>query len=273
MRTRATPTPAGQGRKVSSTSPVLALVPVCLLTLLGGPFAFRRPIDVSDGFESPALSHVWSTERSLPGTVTIQSRVVRAGRRAVEITLHPGDQLPDEKGSELERAELMEARPLTSHEGPAYEYSFSLFLPADFPAVPTRLVIAQWKQYCPSGRCSQDNPVVALRYQGGRLRVTLHSGDKARTLFSTRDEIRGRWLDFRFLIRFSRGDQGRIQAWLDGRRIVDYAGATAYSEAFGFPPAGLFFFKMGLYRDRASVPMTIYIDEYRKKELAPSAAK
>jgi hypothetical protein len=162
----------------------------------------------------------------------------------------------------------MEARELTSREDASYAYSFSMFLPRDFPVVPTRLVIAQWKQYCPSGKCTLDNPVVAIRYQSGELRVTLHVGPKTQTLFRTREEIRGRWLDFAFLIRFSRGAEGRVKASLDGRQIVDYSGPTAYPEAFGYPPSGRFFFKMGLYRDRMAEPMTIYIDEYRKKELA-----
>ena len=243
---------------------IVALLTYCLLTSLGGQS--HQPIDVYDGFESPALGKLWSAERSLPGAVEIQSEVVRSGKRAAAITLHPGDQLEDEKGTVLERAELMEARELTSVEGSAYSYAFSLFLPRDFPVVPTRLIIAQWKQYCPSGKCGKDNPVLALRYQAGELRVTLHAGPKTKTLFSTRADIRGQWLDFAFLIRFSRGDDGRVQASLNGRPIADYTGLTAYSEAFGYPPSGRFYFKTGLYRDRMAEPMTIYIDEYRKKE-------
>lgn len=99
----------------------------------------------------------------------------------------------------------------------------------------------------------------------------MHAGSKTRTLFRTKDEIRGQWLDFIFLIRFSRGEGGRIRASLDGRQIADYTGVTAYSETFGYPPSGRFFFKMGLYRDRMAEPMKIYVDEYRKKELAAYA--
>jgi Polysaccharide lyase len=241
------------------------LLPGCLLALVAGQS--RQLIDVYDGFESPTLSKVWSAEKSLPGAIEIQPEVVRSGRSAALITLHAGDQLDDEKGTVLERAELMEARELTSREDSAYEYSFSLFLPHDFPIVPTRLVIAQWKQYCPSGQCDPNNPVLALRYQGGEFRVTLHAGAKTRTLFRTKDEIRGKWLDFTFLIRFSRGDKGRVKASLNGRQIADYTGATAYSEAFGYPPSGRFYFKMGLYRDRMVETMKIYADEYRKREL------
>jgi hypothetical protein len=244
---------------------VSALLALCLLVSAG--CRSNKRLDIYDGFESPSLSRAWSLEHSLPGAVEIRSEVVRSGRSAALITLHPGDQLEDEKETILERAELTEARQLTSREDSTYAYSFSLFLPQDFPIVPTRLIIAQWKQYCPSGTCSPDNPVLALRYQAGEFRVTLHRGPKTQTLFRTRDEIRGRWLDFTFLIRFSRRDHGRIKASLNGCQIADYTGPTGYSETYGYPSSGRFYFKMGLYRDRTEETMKIYMDEYRKREL------
>jgi hypothetical protein len=256
---------SGVPRELGTPLTVFVLFQACLLAVAAGQSP--RLIDVYDGFESSRLSASWNTERSLPGAVEIQSEIVRSGKSAARITLHPGDQLDDEKGTILERAELMEARELVSHENTDYAYSFSMFLPRDFPIVPARLVIAQWKQYCPSGRCDPDNPVLALRYQGGEFRVTLRAGAKTQTLFRTADEIRGQWLDFVFLIRFSREGKGRIRATLNGRQIVDYTGVTAYSEMFGYPPAGRFYFKMGLYRDRTKETMKIYVDEYRKKEL------
>jgi hypothetical protein len=51
--------------------------------------------------------------------------------------------------------------------------------------------------------------------------------------------------------------------------VADYKGATAYPEtpATGYASPSLFYFKMGLYRDLMAEPMTIYIDEYKKKQL------
>jgi hypothetical protein len=48
---------------------------------------------------------------------------------------------------------------------------------------------------------------------------------------------------------------------------------NAYPEsaATGYTHPGRFYFKMGLYRDLMPEPMTIYIDEYRKKELPGNA--
>ena len=89
----------------------------------------------------------------------------------------------------------------------------------------------------------------------------------AEVLYRTRDDIRNRWLDFSFQIRFSRSQAGRIKAWLGDAMVVDYRGATAYAASGGYVAPAAFYFKMGLYRDRSPDPMTIYVDEYRKRLL------
>ena len=230
-------------------------------------------IDVYDGFESPTLSKVWDTDRFEAGAVQMQTNIVRAGHSAVKITVHSGDKF--EAGvngnKDSERAELLEARSLVSKEDTAYEFSFSDFIPKDFPIVPTRLVIAQWKQYCPKGgHCYDDSPVVALRYVSGKLFITHQIGPHQATLYETKDELRGKWTDFRFQIRFTTNQNGRIRAWINGKQVVDYAGPTAHHEnsTTSYPNPSYFYFKMGLYRDMMAEPMTIYIDEYRKKQLA-----
>jgi Polysaccharide lyase len=138
--------------------------------------------------------------------------------------------------------------------------------------VPQRLVIAQWKQVCEWSRCQPQNPVLAIRYQGGELTVTRQDEGGKSVLYSTKEEIRGRWLDFQFETRFSRERNGEragyIDGWLNGEPIVSYHGATAYQEQRGYPEHGYVYFKTGLYRDEMQRPMTIYVDEYRKDELS-----
>jgi hypothetical protein len=229
-------------------------------------------IDVYDGFEAAGLSKVWDTSRFVPGAVEMQTNIFRAGCGAAKITVHPRDtyEAGINGSRDSERDELMEAKKLTSKENAAYEYSFSMFIPTNFPIVPTRLVIAQWKQYCPEGgNCSDDSPVVAIRYVSGVLKITHQIGRHQTTLFETKDEARGQWLDFKFQIRFSTNESGRIKAWLDNKQIVDYQGVNGYpeNEQTGYAHPSRCYFKMGLYRDLMAEPMTIYIDEYRKKEL------
>lgn len=130
-----------------------------------------------------------------------------------------------------ERDELMEAWWLFAHIQRRYRYSFSLYLAADFPIVPTRLVLAQWKQVCEWRKCRPQNPVLAIRYQNGELSVTRQDDDGKSILYSTKQEMRGRWLDFRFETRFSRGQDGLIGGWLNLEAILDYRGPTVYRGA------------------------------------------
>ena len=224
---------------------------------------------VYDGFESPTLGDLWTTEKFEPGAVVMQSAVVRAGKSAARITVHQGDRYEgtDASGSLVsERAELLERADLYAHEGGGCEYAFSIFIPPDFPVVPTRLVLAQWKQDNEK-HATLDNPLVALRYVGGELYVTTQTDEKKVVRFRTKEDIRGHWQDFVFRIRFSRNGDGFVRVSRNGREILDFEGATAYGEASGYPQSGVFYFKMGLYRDRMAEPMTAYFDEYRKRPL------
>jgi len=230
-------------------------------------------IDVYDSFETTSLGWLWDTDRFEPGAVTMQTNIVRAGHGAAKITVHTKDKFeagsPGTSGSE--RDELREANKLTSRENVPYEFSFSLFFPTNFPVVPTRLVIAQWKQYCANGgNCSDDSPVLAVRYIAGELRITQDLDKQFIMLYRETNEFRGRWLDFKFQVRFSpKKENGRIKAWLGDKQLVDYQGVTADSEngETGYPSPSRFYFKMGLYRNVMAEPMTVYIDEYRKKEM------
>jgi hypothetical protein len=238
----------------------------------GIPANTPAPINVYDGFETPALSKLWETSRFVPGAVEMQTSIFRLGHGAVKVSVHTNDKF--EAGingnSDSERAELLEAKILTAKENAAYEYSFSMLFPKDFPIVPTRLVIDQWKQYCPDGKaCFDDSPVLAIRYISGTLSITQDLGKKYRVLYQEKGEFRDRWLNFRFQVRFSTTLDGRVKAWLDDKQLVDYKGVTANSEntTTGYLDPGRFYFKMGLYRNVMPEPMTVYIDEYRKRQL------
>jgi len=229
-------------------------------------------LDVYDGFETPELSKIWDTDRFEAGAVQIQTDVVRAGHSAARVVVHPHDKF--EAGSvgtsDSERAELRESWKLIAKERTPYEYSFSMYFPTNFPIEPTRLVIAQWKQYCPEGgNCSEDSPVLALRYISGELKITQDIDKKHITLYQAKGEYRGRWLDFKVQTRFSPSEHGRIRVALGDKQLVDFSGVTANSEdaATGYPTPSYFFFKMGLYRNSVHEPWTSYIDEYRKREL------
>lgn len=230
----------------------------------------KKPIDVYDDFEVSSLKNIWSTDRMEARSFEIQSQVTRKGKSAAKITLRTGDIIEAGNDSSLtsERDELEEINSLLSVNDVTYEYQFSMFLPDSFPIVPTRLIIAQWKEKCPGGYCSDDSPVLAIRYRSGKLFITLNTDSGRHKLFETNEEIRNRWLDFKFKIKFSQQADGKVIAFLNDKNIIDYKGITSYSEIRGYHSKNnRYYFKMGLYRDRMPEPMWIYIDEYRKKEI------
>ena len=227
-------------------------------------------VNVYDGFDTSELNKIWATDRMVMGALEIQSQIVRNGHSAAKITLKSGDVFEEGigKSKDTERDELREADNLVSLEGKLYEYQFSLFLPDSFPIVPVRLVIAQWKQNCGSNSlCSDDSPVLAIRYVNGKLYITVQTDSGQITVYKTTNEIRNKWLDFECKVRFSRLENGQVNAWLNGEQIINFKGITCYSSKKGYADRSYFYFKTGLYRDRMPQPMTIYIDEYRKKEL------
>ena len=111
------------------------------------PCAWGQGIALSDDFESGTLSPIWTTEKLPANALRHITAPTRTGRRAIEISVYPkamaavgGD------GQLTERAEIREAPEVRLRMGMESWYAFSFFLPADFPMVETRLVIARWKQ-------------------------------------------------------------------------------------------------------------------------------
>ena len=71
---------------------------------------------------------------------------MHSGHSAAQITLRANDRFEEasDDGAASERDELMEPPRFWSQSGRTYDYTFSLYLPRDFPIVEERLVIAQW---------------------------------------------------------------------------------------------------------------------------------
>jgi hypothetical protein len=161
----------------------------------------------------------------------------------------------------------MESWWLFSRTGLTYVYSFSLYIPSDFPQTRERLVIAQWRQLCVGSPCFPDNPILALRYEIGRLQITRNDEQGKTLLYQGNEDVRGQWLDFRFVTRWDTTRRGSIDVTLQGRTVLHYQGPTIYQLGPGHPRHALIYFKTGLYRDALhEPPWTIYVDEYRKDE-------
>jgi Polysaccharide lyase len=250
-----------------------AIAGLLLLLLLGVVVLRTIPIHVYDGFEASRLSwRRWSSWRYVRGAVAMEYANVRAGKGALAITVHSGDrhEAASDTGAATERDELMEAWWLFARTGRSYVYSFSLYLPKDIPQTSERLVIAQWRQLCEARRCRPDYPVLAIRLRNARLVMTRRDEQGSEVLYQGSEDVRGRWLDFRFVTKFD-DKYGSVEATLDGQPIVHYRGPTVYQPGPGYPARGLVYFKTGLYRDAlGEPPWTMYVDEYRKDECPES---
>ena len=106
----------------------------------------------------------------------------------------------------------------------------------------------------------EGSPLIGQRYRRGRHTLTIRppgvESDRAKDY--RLPEIRpGRWHDMVCHVRYSAADDGTIEVWMDGARVVSYAGPTASPRG-----ADRFYNKIGLYRDRWKQSMTIYFDDY-----------
>ena len=129
-------------------------------------------------------------------------------------------------------------------------------------------------QLCEASRCRPDRPVLAIRCEDAHLKITRTDEQGSHVLYQGSEDIRGRWLDFRFVTRFDSSGEGRVDGTLDGRKIVNYRGPTLFQPAHGYPRHALIYFKTGLYRDALhEPPWTMYVDEYRKDQCPESGCR
>jgi hypothetical protein len=174
------------------------------------------------------------------------------------ITLRPGDLQQAGGGETSERAELSEARAVVLPTGTEVWYGLAFYVPADFPVLDRRLVIAQWKQDC--GNCALDHsPGVAVRYRRGALSVTVDNAAGRRTVVEDTADIRARWTSLVARLRISPTEAGLVEIWLDGRPAGAYAGPVGFAD-----DRDRVYFKVGLYRDHLPVPMTLLLRHFRR---------
>jgi hypothetical protein len=211
-----------------------------------------------DGFESGALADFWllgtyGTGLFEPGAVVVSQDYARSGRRSARIRVRQGDlEQRGDDGRGAERAELDSGHfPLLGRD---VWYGFSFLIPRDFPIIDNRLVLASWKQSDVEG-----SPLIGQRFRAGRHSLTIRPPGASGSGRSYRlPKLRlGAWIDMVYHIRYAHGRDGRIEAWMDGNRVVSYNGPTASETG-----ANRFYNKVGLYRDRWEQPMTMYVDNY-----------
>jgi len=185
-----------------------------------------------------------------------QSSVVRSGRYAANVTVHPGDIAEDN----TERSELDSGKFATM--GMDVYYGWSLQLPVGMEQDDKRLVIGQWKQ---AGIISGGlSPPLSMRYRSGNWTIVQRLDDYpvngTEKTYPLPHFPLGSWADLVFHVRFSKGHDGAFRVWVNGTKVVDYTGQTALSAG-----TEVFYNKLGLYRDasRTSGVWHAFIDNYQ----------
>ncbi|MFO1078100.1 MAG: polysaccharide lyase [Planctomycetota bacterium] len=142
--------------------------------------------------------------------------------------------------------------------GPTYEYSFRLFLPADWTVDDDTESVAQWHGAPDRLLLEGDlNPAMALNILGARYELDIRSDSRLVTsmkggyesaqaidLGDLRGDL-GRWVDWRFRVQWScrATDPGRVQVFRDGICLLDRAGPNCFRDLRGGP-----YWKVGLYK-------------------------
>ncbi len=234
----------------------------------------RRGVWFCGDFETGGLQG-WAWDIAREEAAVVVQKPVRKGRYAVRITLTPGDSAASKERAEL-KVRDKEIERFYGSQGREMWYGWSLLIPAEYADPPGKQfqILGQWHHrpgkpvppgVPPGERARVTGPpplTVHLKSQNQQDSLMLigHSAPKPppRTL-GIQPIRRGEWNDLVFHIRWSTGNDGFVEAWLNGRpwtRKKMY-GPTLYNPVSNY-------LRLGLYR-ALGVPTTnhVYYDEIR----------
>jgi len=210
----------------------------------------------------------WIGDLARPDSAVVVTQPVRKGRYAVRVDLAPGDRAASKERAEL-KIEDKDIERLHGRQGGEMWYGWSLLIPTDYADPPGDQfqILAQWHQQLTdvTGPRVRGAPPLALHLvtddDGGHSLVlagrSLPYGDP-RTLGPEAIRL-GAWADLVVHIRWSTGNDGLVEAWLDGHPFGagKMAGSTLYTPVSNY-------LRLGLYRGKG-VPTTnhVFLDEVR----------
>jgi len=165
-----------------------------------------------------------------------------------------------------------------SELGKEYWYGFSIFLPQDYVKDDIWEIVAQWHGV-PDFKVGENwrNPVMALSTDGGKWQLVNRWDAKLNTFqggkrsyggtrhYDLGEYRRGAWTDWVVHVKWSYRDDGLLEVWKNGVRIVEQKGPNAFNDSKG--P----YFKMGIYKgwrdpgrkSDAVSSRLLYHDEFR----------
>lgn len=221
---------------------------------------------------TPVFAQYTGFQRSLNdrpyGIVTVdkvKGHPVFAGNKSERFEVRQGDcgRQPnwDDCAMDRERAEMSELRPYTQLGVPTW-YSFAVYFDPSWPDItPVTTTVGQFHQRDVS------SPAILFVQRSGEYRMRIES---AKELYKNRDHytlvdannLRGKWHYIVVFARWSTGNDGILQVWVNGVQKIDLRGPNTVNTT----PV---YFKYGIYRSFVSrvanrPPHVLYVDEVRK---------
>jgi hypothetical protein len=190
----------------------------------------------------------WKYERATNQSITpsVDKKRDIKGSSALRFELNKSDQ----NVSNGKRAE-MAGKSETSANVERW-YSFSIFLPDDYETDSAPEIVAQWHAN-PDFELGETwrSPPISLRTNEGKWQlVVLWATDSVNTnktisgrkIFDFGKYNRGQWTDWVFHIKFSYKEDGILEVWKNGAKIVNRRGPNYFNDKKG--P----YFKFGIYK-------------------------
>lgn len=177
------------------------------------PFATAYNVEVgADHSLNIVDAPVHTGKRAARFELRIIDPIVKTGKRA-EVTIIKGHQLPD--------IEMW--------------YSFAVYFPSEgFAYDHKQEAINQWYQ--------QGTPATALRVEDDRLMVHTGNSPEARKKLDLGPVVKDTWYEFVFHFIHSSGDDGLIEVWQNGTKVLTHRGGNMYN--IGIMPK----WKVGIYK-------------------------
>ncbi len=250
--------------------PSLAAAPA-----LHAPLALAAPVLAApprwrfrESFDREPIAEAWVYEMEDPARLQIVPHPARLGAGSAQFTLQPGDKHAGGNRSELKLY-------WDDGLGATTWCSWSFLVPTDYAdtaSPPGHQIMGQWHDRPPAGVAWADYehhpPLIAIKYvlRDGVSTMVITYGLQGinKQIVATQVIQKGEWIDLRFHIRWSMGNDGYIEAWKNGQPITAFNGLdhrvfgpNMYNET----PAYL---KLGLYRaDGFETTNSVYFDEVR----------
>lgn len=173
------------------------------------------------------------------------------------------------------RAEIED--PLRLPMGSNVTYEFSTFIPSALKNIERpNLVLAQWHDNKPRGKQVQ-RPPFSIRLKDEKIimpmfnqRIVNEQGLRGPgvPLYSFSASY-DRWIQWKIKAHWAADSTGSIEVWVDGTRVANYRGATAYPHDLTAP-----YFKMGIYTtEPLNRPLEVMHTNYRRIYSTPGSDK